>query len=178
VLPLGATVYTPSGTSDYGFASAPITTQNTVTPQGATTLPVASSEPAPAAQVLPPGATLYTPSGTSDYGSSNPPITAQSAVTVGGVTALPVAANQAGSTAEVSPWPAYRVQVGPISDQQGAADIAASLITAGFTAKVDANASGQYIVTLNPPPQSTIGRGLAIVTSIATDLPIKVELGP
>jgi len=178
VLPLGATVYTPSGTSDYGFASAPITTQNTVTPQGATTLPVAASEPAPAAQVLPPGATLYTPSGTSDYGSSNPPITAQSAVTLGGVTALPVAANQAGSTAEVSPWPAYRVQVGPISDQQSAAAIAASLVTAGFTAKVDANASGQYIVTLNPPPQSTVGRGLAMVTSLATDLPIKVELGP
>ena len=178
VLPLGATVYTPSGTSDYGFVSAPITTQNTVTPQGATTLPVASSEPAPAAQVLPPGATLYTPSGTSNYGSSNPPITAQSAVPLRGATALPVAANQAGSTAEVSPWPAYRVQVGPISDQQSAADIAASLVTAGFTAKVDANASGQYVVTLNPPPQSTVGRGLAIVTSIATDLPIKVELGP
>src|SRR5437588_849548 len=88
VLPLGATVYTPSGTSDYGFASAPITTQNTVTPQGATTLPVAASEPAPAAPVLPPGATL------------------------------------------------------------------------------------------NPPPQSTVGRGLAMVTSLATDLPIKVELGP
>src|SRR6266513_462027 len=124
-----------------------------------------STGPSP---VLPLGATVYTPSGTSNYGSSNPPITAQSAVPLRGATALPVAANQAGSTAEVSPWPAYRVQVGPISDQQSAADIAASLVTAGFTAKVDANAGGQYIVTLNPPPQSTVGRGLAIVTSIAT----------
>ena len=178
VTPPGTTVYTPSGTSVYGFTSAPITTQSAVTRQGVTALPVASIQVPPAAQVLPPGATLYTPSGTSVYGFTSAPITTQSAVTLRGATALPVASNQAQSVAQVLPWPTYRVEVGPISDQQGAKEIAESMVRAGFKAKVEATAVGQYTVTLTPPPQSTVGRGLAIVKSVGADLPTKIELVP
>lgn len=178
VLPPGAILYTPSGTSVYGFTSTPITGQTAVTQLGVTALPVASPQGAPAAQVLPPGATLYTPSGTSVYGLMTTPISTQSSVTLRGATALPVASNQAESVAQVLPWPTYRVEAGPISDQQGAAEIAASLVAAGFTAKIDSTASGQYTLTLAPPPQSTVGRGLAILTSVATGLPITIELVP
>ncbi len=178
VTPPGATLYTPSGTSVYGFTSPPITTQSAVTRLGATALPVASNQVQPAAQVLSPGATLYTPSGTSVYGFTSAPITTQSAVTLRGATALPVASNQAQSVAQVLPWPTYRVEVGPISDRQGAKEIAESLVRAGFKAKVEATTVGQYTVTLTPPPQSTVARGLAIVKSAGADLPIKIELVP
>jgi len=171
-------LYTPSGTSVYGFTSAPITTQNAVTLQGVTALPVASSQVQPAAQALPPGATLYTPSGTAVYGFTSAPTTTQSAVTLLGATALPVASNQAQSAAQVLPRPTYRVEVGPISDQQGANGIAERLTHAGFVAKVDATITGQYTVTLTPPAQSTVSNGLAIVKSVGADLPTKVELVP
>jgi hypothetical protein len=177
-IPAGTTLYTPSGTSVYGFKSVPITTQSAVTQLGVTALPVASNQVQPAVQVLPPGATLYTPSGTSVYGITSAPITTQSSVTQLGVTALPVASNQAQSVAQVSPWPAYRVEVGPISGQQGAKEIAESLVKAGFQAKVEATTVGQYTVTLTPPPQSTVAGGLAIVKSVGPALPIKVELVP
>jgi hypothetical protein len=104
----GATLYTPSGTSAYGSASAPITTRSAVTRDGVTELPVASNRLQSDAQVPPPGATLYTPSGTSAYGSASAPITSQSAVSLRGVTALPVASNQAQSIAQVLPRPTSR----------------------------------------------------------------------
>jgi len=171
-------LYTPSGTSVYGFTIAPITTQSAVTHLGATALPVANNQVQPAAQVLSPGATLYTPSGTSVYGFTIAPITTQSEVTLLGATGLPVASNQAQSIAQVLLWPTYRVEVGPISDQQGAKEIAESLVKAGFKTKVDATTVGQYTVTLNPPPKSVVGQGLAVIKSIGPDLPIKVELVP
>jgi hypothetical protein len=177
-IPPAATLYTPSGTSVYGFTSAPITTQSTVTQRGVTVLPVASNQQQTDTQVLPPGAVLYTPSGTSVYGITSAPITTQSEVTLRGATGLPVASNQAQSTAQVLLWPTYRVELGPISDQQGAKDMAERLAQAGFTAKIDATTAGQYTVTLIPPPQATVARGLAILKSVGADVPIKVELVP
>lgn len=177
-IPPGATLYTPSGTSVYGFTSPPISTQSTVTVRGVTSLPVASNQVQTDAQVLPPEATLYTPSGTSVYGFTSAPITSQSAVSLRGATAIPVAANQAQSVEQVLPRPTYRVEIGPISDQQGAREIAESLARAGFVAKVDATTAGGYTVTLNPPPQSTVAQGLAVVKSVGPDLPIKIELVP
>lgn len=177
-IPPAATLYTPSGTSVYGFATAPITTQSTVTQRGVTVLPVASNQVQPDTRALPPGATLYTPSGTSLYGIASAPITTQSEVTLFGATGLPVAANQAQTVTQVLPWPLYRVEVGPFSDQQGALDTAESLAKAGFTARVDANTAGQYTVTLTPPPQATVAQGLAVLKSIGADLPIRIQLVP
>jgi hypothetical protein len=105
VLSPNATLYTPSGTSAYGSASAPITTQSTISLRGVTALPVAFSKVQSGAPVVPPGATLYTPSGTSAYGSTSTPITAQSEISLRGVTALPVASNQAQTVAQVLPRP-------------------------------------------------------------------------
>jgi hypothetical protein len=178
VTPPGATLYTPSGTSVYGFTSAPITPQSVVTLQGVTVLPVASNQAQHDAQVLPPGAILYTTSGTSVYGFTSAPITPQSVVTLQGVAALPVASNQAQSVAQVLPWPTYRVEVASISDQRRAEEIAERLTQAGFGAKVDASTVGHYTVTLTPPPQATISQGLAVIKSVGADLPIKIELVP
>ena len=177
-IPPGATLYTPSGTSVYGFTSPPITAQSLVTVRGVASLPVASNQLQTDAQVLPPDATLYTPSGTSVYGFASAPITSQNAVTLRGATAVPVAANQAQSVEQVLPRPTYRVEVGPISDQQGAKEIAESLAKAGFLAKVDATVPGQYTVTLSPPPQSTVDQGLAVIKSVGPGLPIKIKLVP
>ena len=177
-IPPGAVVDTPSGTSVYGFKSAPITTQSAVTQQGVTALPVASNNVQPGGQVLPSAATLYTPSGTSVYGITTGPITTQSAVTQQGTTALPVASNQAQSAAQVSPRPTYQVELAPISDEARANDIAGQLVKAGFTAKIDATTDGQYIVKLTPPPQSTVSGGLAVFKSTGVDVPIKVEILP
>ncbi len=177
-IPPGTTLYTPSGTSVSGFTTAPITTQSAVTVGGVSVLPVASNQMQPDAQLLPPGTTLYTPSGTSLYGITTAPVTTQSTVTLRGATALPVASNQAQSAEQVLPWPTYRVELAPLSDQPRANEIAQRLARAGFAAKVDATTPGQYTVRLTPPPQSTVGQGLAVLKSVGVDLPIKVELLP
>ena len=177
-IPPGTTLYTPSGTSVYGFTNAPITTQSAVTLGGVSGLPVASNQVQPAEPVLPAGAILHTPSGTSVYGFTNAPVTTQSEVSLRGTTGLPVASNQAQSVAQVLPWPTYRVELAPISDQPRANEIAQRLAQAGFTAKVDATTPGQYIVKLTPPPQSTVGQGLAVLKAVGADLPVKIELVP
>jgi hypothetical protein len=177
-IPLGTTLYTPSGTSVYGFTTAPITTQSAVTVGGVSVLPVASNQLQPDAQLLPPGTTLYTPSGTSLYGIATAPITTQSTMTLRGATGLPVASNQAQSVEQVLPWPTYRVELAPISDQPRANAIADRLAQVGFGAKVEATTPGQYTVKLTPPPQSTVGQGLAVLKSVGVDLPIRIELVP
>ncbi len=205
VTPSGATSYTPSGTSvyatfyapsstsAYGFTIAPTTTQSTVTVRGVTVLPVAATQvqtSPPPPPVIPSGATtytpsgtsiyatLYTPSGTSVYGFKSAPITTQSTVTLLGVMALPVAANQAQSVEQVLLWPTYRVEVAPTSDKRSATEVADRLSQTGFGAKVGEPSPGQYTVTLTPPPQSTLGRGLYVIKSVLGDLPIKIELVP
>jgi len=121
---------------------------------------------------------LYTPSGTSVYGFKSAPITTQSTVTLLGVMALPVAANQAQSVEQVLLWPTYRVELAPLSDQRSANEVADRLSQTGFGAKVGAPSPGQYTVTLTPPPQSTVARGLYAIKSVLGDLPIKIELVP
>jgi len=203
VTPYDATTYTPSGTSiyvtfyapsstsAYPFTIASTTPQNTITVRGITVLPVADTQVQtfqPPAPILPSSQAFYreyttlyrqyTPTDTAVYGLTSGPTTSQTPVTLRGVTAVPVAANQAQSTAEVLLWPTYQVELAPTPDKQSAKEVAGPQIQTGFGAKLGTTSNGQYIVTLLPPAESTISRGLYVIKSVGGDVPIKIQLVP